>query len=743
MADSRLDLIIKARDEASASLKRVTGEIEKMGSRAKSASSGVGQFFSNATQASQKFATVAGAAFVASGVAVAKYGSNVQDLNNKLINVGGSQEIANEYFDKISDVANRSRSSLDATASTFQRFEMVNKRIGVSTEESFRMTETLNKGLQASGATATEAASAQLQLAQAYASGKLQGDEFRSLSEAFPSFMMEMADTMGVTSGELKELGSKGLITGDQIRATLGNMGEVVDGQFKTMPVTIGQAFTLLNNNVLVALKKINEGTGILDNIANAIKFVGDMLLLAVPHIVSFIQSLDAEKLAIIAGVIVGGIAPAFGAFAIAVGKVLLVLTPFFALGGLIGAMLYQHRDEILPGLMVAWEQLQKVFAIVSDFIMSQVIPAAQAIADGFMRMVGIVMPLVHQVVDFIVGQFQNLVESTGISLEDIQKLWSDLGDFFNSVVLPLVDFFVQAMGVAFELVKPVVEAVTTFIGQVFGAAFTTLQGVINFFIGVFTGDWTRMKEGIIQIAQGLWDGVVSIFTFLKNTLVAIVSGVVNALKAGWELLWSTTVSIFENILKIAVSLWNDIVNGITSAGEAVMGAVNNIWDSIVRSVQDLTSKAYKWGVDLIQGMINGIKSMAGAAASAVGNVANGMAKSVTGFFGIRSPSRLMMEYGGYIMEGLANGVTQAQSGAEKAMSNAMQGLQQSASFPMEVRSTQSLGQSEGERVLSSTTNTSNGANITIQIEQMIGDEEYAKQLGDMIVKNLSYNTAF
>lgn len=79
--------------------------------------------------------------------------------------------------------------------------------------------ETVYKGFNAvalaSGTSAEAASGAFLQLSQALGSGRLQGDEFRSVAEQVPGILKLVANEMGVTVGQLKQLGSEGKITSD------------------------------------------------------------------------------------------------------------------------------------------------------------------------------------------------------------------------------------------------------------------------------------------------------------------------------------------------------------------------------------------------------------------------------------------------------------------------------------------------------------------------------------------------
>lgn len=87
--------------------------------------------------------------------------------------------------------------------------------LGTSLEQIQTVYKGFNATALASGTSAAAASGAFLQLSQALGSGRLQGDEFRSIAEQVPGILRLVSDEMGVTVGELKKLGSDGKITSD------------------------------------------------------------------------------------------------------------------------------------------------------------------------------------------------------------------------------------------------------------------------------------------------------------------------------------------------------------------------------------------------------------------------------------------------------------------------------------------------------------------------------------------------
>ena len=82
-----------------------------------------------------------------------------------------------------------------------------------------------NTAAKLAGASAIESSNAFRQLAQALGSGRLAGDEFRSISEQVPTVLAPIAAELGVTIGELKKLAAEGKLTSDVVLRALGRVG--------------------------------------------------------------------------------------------------------------------------------------------------------------------------------------------------------------------------------------------------------------------------------------------------------------------------------------------------------------------------------------------------------------------------------------------------------------------------------------------------------------------------------------
>lgn len=145
--------------------------------------------------------------------------------------------------------ANRVRGSYTEMASAASKMRMLAGDSFGSNQEAVAFTELLTKSLKVSGAGTAEQNSAFLQISQAMAAGRLQGDEFRSVMENAPMVADAIAQYMGKSKGELKELSSQGLITADIVKNAMFQAAGDIEDRFSSMPMTFADIWQKIKND--------------------------------------------------------------------------------------------------------------------------------------------------------------------------------------------------------------------------------------------------------------------------------------------------------------------------------------------------------------------------------------------------------------------------------------------------------------------------------------------------------------
>jgi tape measure domain-containing protein len=187
-----------------------------------------------------------------------------------------TREYAAAYGD-VKRIANVAQQDLGATGMLYARIANGTRELGVVQKKVAEITEVVNLALKVSGATATESASAQLQLSQAFASGTLRGEEFNAVNEAAPRLMLALADGIGKPVGALKKMAEEGQITSKIMADVLPNALAKLREEAKQVQ-TISGAFTVLKNNMMELVGIQANASGAVSALTGAIGFLASNL---------------------------------------------------------------------------------------------------------------------------------------------------------------------------------------------------------------------------------------------------------------------------------------------------------------------------------------------------------------------------------------------------------------------------------------------------------------------------------
>ncbi|MCW9541957.1 MULTISPECIES: tape measure protein [Klebsiella] len=181
---------------------------------------------------------------------VSEYADAWATVNNKLSNSVRPTEQLADVTQRVFDVTQSTRSSLDATATLYARLERGTRQYNTSAADLAKLTTIINQGFVVSGATAQEAENAIIQLSQGIASGVLRGEEFNSVAEQGSRLMVALADSLGVGIGELRAMAAQGKLTTDVVVNGLLSQGAAIGKEFANTTTTISQALQVAGNNI-------------------------------------------------------------------------------------------------------------------------------------------------------------------------------------------------------------------------------------------------------------------------------------------------------------------------------------------------------------------------------------------------------------------------------------------------------------------------------------------------------------
>lgn len=183
-------------------------------------------------------------------------------INNqaRLNTMNDGLQTTDELYQKLYSSAQRSLAPISDVTANVSKLGIVAGDAFKSNDEIIAFVETFNKAATVSGASNSEKSNAMYQLSQAFASGRLQGDELRSVRENAPMLYKSIQKELERTFGEgvdFKKLAADGLITPDVIKRAAFNSAGEIDEAFKNMPMTFGDTMLQAFNKVKMAMTPI------------------------------------------------------------------------------------------------------------------------------------------------------------------------------------------------------------------------------------------------------------------------------------------------------------------------------------------------------------------------------------------------------------------------------------------------------------------------------------------------------
>lgn len=277
MADSNINVRISAdSSEATAAVNKVANKISselpksvaEASNKVSKEAAGIRAEIKSITSQMRKgleFAgAVAGIGFVADkikdvAVAATQTADELTSIRSRINLINDGTQTTAEIMNKVFDAAQRSRGSYTDMADSVAKLNMLAKDAFSSNDEAIAFVEQLNKQFKISGASVQEASAAMYQLTQSMAAGKLQGDEFHSIMENAPLLAQSIANEMGMTVGQLKEMSSQGLITSDIIKEALFSSAEETNAKFAEIPMTFAEVGQSIQNELIQAFQPVLE----------------------------------------------------------------------------------------------------------------------------------------------------------------------------------------------------------------------------------------------------------------------------------------------------------------------------------------------------------------------------------------------------------------------------------------------------------------------------------------------------
>lgn len=451
-------------------------------------------------------------------------------LNNfpkVMSNLGIGTEESQKSIDKMSEALVGLPTTLDEGALAVQRLTSKNGDIKKSTDLFLAM----NNAILAGGAPAQIQSSAIEQLSQAYAKGKPDMMEWRTLMTAMPAQLKQVATAMGyVDADSLGEALREGNVSMDEFMNTIVDLNEKglpgfqnFEEQARNSTGGVRTAITNMNS-------RITQGvTAMIESVDKGLK--------------------DAK---------LGGIAKVFETIGNTVRDTLKSLAPYIVktISFLVNLAKWINENKtwleaiIIPlvAFIGTFSMIMKIISIVKGITTAISVLNAVMLANPIVLIIAAIVALIAIFVvlwkkcdwfrNFWIGLWNGIVEIVVGAWEWIKGLFTGIIDFISNNWQALLLFLVNPFAGAFKLlydncegfrnfVNGFVNAVVGFFKSIPGKLVSFAQGIVN----VFTSIPGKMMNVGKNIAQGLWNGISGLKNWVINKVKGMGKAILNSIK--------------------------------------------------------------------------------------------------------------------------------------------------------------------------------------------------------------------
>lgn len=199
-------------------------------------------------------------------------------IEGQVNNVTKSQQESKAVQKEIYEIASRTRQQYGSTAELFTSVARNAQELKKSTKDILLFTEDVSNAMLLGGGDASSQQAALVQLGQALGSGVLRGDELNSIMEQAPRLAKAIAEGMGTTIGQLRQMGQEGKLTAQDVFNAIRGQSDRLKMELGKMPWTVGQASNKMQNALGKFFKEFEDKTGVIEGMAKRMAKFADYI---------------------------------------------------------------------------------------------------------------------------------------------------------------------------------------------------------------------------------------------------------------------------------------------------------------------------------------------------------------------------------------------------------------------------------------------------------------------------------
>lgn len=295
--------------------------------------------------------------------------------------------------------------------------------------------------------------------------------------------------------------------------------------------------------------------------------------------------------------------------------------------------------ETVTSGVLTVVQNLSDAISMLYD---EHVKPFFDSIADGLSSILETlitgyntyILPVLQDLAEQIKGLLEGPLGDAILKIEAfLGKLIDSLKLLWESVLVPLINWIIAnllpVVAKIIDVVGTVAIKVIKSLIKIIGDVADTLSGIIDFLVGVFTGDWKLAWQGIKEIASGVWNLIKDVISGVWSAIKSIIKGALNIIKSvintAWNAIKTATTTIWNAVKNNLSNLWNSLKSVASTAFNAIKTKVTSIWNGIKDKTSQVWGSVTTFVSSKVETIRNAITSKFNAARDAVKSAFEGI----------------------------------------------------------------------------------------------------------------------
>ncbi|WP_067725375.1 phage tail protein [Oceanobacillus damuensis] len=294
---------------------------------------------------------------------------------------------------------------------------------------------------------------------------------------------------------------------------------------------------------------------------------------------------------------------------------------------GTVREVLQEVLNFIVPFVMETLIKVVEFWKQNGQAILENAVLIFNSVKETIMTALQAAWVIIQEVLNIVVPFIQE-------KLAVLRQFWEENGQQIMQAVQNAFSFIQSVIEFVMPAVMLVVRTVLDLIMGLFNGALNIIMGLIKTFSGLFTGDWSKMWEGIKQLLSGalqfVWNlinltligrGLALIRSF-ASVGVNLIRGLGTNIMNIFRNIGSSVTGTVSNLISRVLGFFRNMGSGIRSAVRGIFTNIKSTFSDILSFVTGLGSSFLSAGKGLIDQMAKGIKEAATKVIDSVKDIA-------------------------------------------------------------------------------------------------------------------------